>query len=217
MVEPIFPNHGALRKMNILHPIRVNRLVSLMLASLLIPSVRADAAPQAPKPAMPELLRTMEGNWTVTQRMWPGAGQQAVDLLPAIAQRRIIQNSFLNEVMESVGGSTQDAFNRTSYIDFNTTSHQFEYFSLDSRLPQMMNERSEGGDSSLPADGWIKLGGRHFIAPTWGKSQNVPFHYRLAIGGVNNDRQVVRLYLTPESGADRKEFLAFEYIYTRAI
>lgn len=29
------------------------------------------------------------------------------------------------------------------------------------------------------------------------------------------DRQVVQLYLTPQSGKSLKEFLAFEYVYTR--
>jgi hypothetical protein len=187
-----------------------------MSALLLVPCVRAADPPNAPKPPMPALLQTMQGNWTVTQKMWPGSGQQALDLPPAIAHRRIIQKSFLEEVMEPVHAGAQDAFNRTSYVEFNSTSHKFEYFSLDSRLPQMMNERSGVVDSSLPADGWIKLDGSHFVAPTWGKSQNVPFHYRLAIGAVRDDRQVVRMYLTPESGIDRKEFLAFEYVYTRA-
>jgi hypothetical protein len=29
------------------------------------------------------------------------------------------------------------------------------------------------------------------------------------------EQQAVRLYLTPQSGANIKEFLAFEYVYTR--
>jgi hypothetical protein len=32
---------------------------------------------------------------------------------------------------------------------------------------------------------------------------------------VDGDRQVVRLFLTPESGKDREEFMAFEYQYVR--
>jgi hypothetical protein len=43
----------------------------------------------------------------------------------------------------------------------------------------------------------------------------VPFRYRIVIGPVKEARQAVRLYLTPRSGANIKEFLAFEYVYTR--
>jgi hypothetical protein len=39
--------------------------------------------------------------------------------------------------------------------------------------------------------------------------------YRLAVGELEKDRQVVQLYLTPLSGKSLKEFLAFEYVYTR--
>ena len=46
------------------------------------------------------------------------------------------------------------------------------------------------------------------MAPTWGKEQNVPFQYRLVVGDVKGDRQTVKLFLTPESGKDRNEFLA---------
>jgi hypothetical protein len=104
---------------------------------------------------------------------------------------------------------------RTSYFEFNFTARQFEYFSLDSRLPQMMNERSAVIAPSTTSGGGVTLKGERFVAPTWGMATNVPFRYRLTVGDVKGDRQTVQLFLTPESGKDRKEFLAFEYLYTR--
>jgi hypothetical protein len=157
----------------------------------------------------------MEGDWTVTEKMWPGSGQAAVDLPAATVHRRLIKASYLEEVMESVQADAPDSFNRTSYFEFNFTTRQFEYFSLDSRLPQMMNERSAVIDPSTASGGGVTLRGGRFVAPTWGKAANVPFRYRLAVGDVKGDRQTVQLFLTPESGKDRKEFLAFEYLYTR--
>ena len=187
------------------------------MALLLAPCAQAADPATAANPPIPSLLQEMEGSWTVAEKMWPGGGQiEAVDLPAAVAHRRLIRQSYLEEVMESVPADAKDAFNRTSYFAFNATSHKFEYFSIDSRLPQMMNERSAVMGSSLPSDGWVKLEGNHFVAPSWGKAQNVPFRYRLAVGAVRSDRQVVQLFLTPESGKDRKEFLAFEYIYVRA-
>jgi hypothetical protein len=62
----------------------------------------------------------------------------------------------------------------------------------------------------------LRLDGSRFVAPTWGKEYNVPFKYRLEVGAVHNDSQVIQLFLTPTSGKNRKEFLAFEYVYTRS-
>jgi hypothetical protein len=167
------------------------------------------------KPPVPALLQKMEGNWNVTEKMWPGNGHAAVDLPAATAHRRLIKASYLEEVMEPVQADAPDSFNRTSYFEFNFTTRQFEYFSLDSRLPQMMNERSAVINPSTASGGDVRLKGGRFVAPTWGKTANVPFRYRLAVGDVKGDRQTVQLFLTPESGEDRTEFLAFEYIYTR--
>ena len=80
----------------------------------------------------------------------------------------------------------------------------------------MMNERSDKGeDQSKPGNGGIKLYGGGFVAPQWGESKNVAFTYRLTVGEIENNSQVVQLYLTPQSGESPKEFLAFEYVYTR--
>jgi hypothetical protein len=85
------------------------------------------------------------------------------------------------------------------------------------RGPQMMNERSyeTGVQSKAQDQGVLVLYGDSFVAPRWGEMTNAAFRYRLTIGEVQNDRHVVRLYLTPQSGESAKEFLAFEYIYTR--
>jgi len=177
---------------------------------------QAASAPNDANPPVPLLLQKMEGNWTVTEKMWPGSSQEAVDLPAATAHRRLIQKSFLEEVMDPSQANAPDSFNRTSYFNFNSSSHKFEYFSLDSRLPQMMNERSAEVDPSLASADGVKLEGSRFVAPMWGKGRNVPFQYRLLVGDVKGDRQTVQLFLTPESGKDRKEFLAFEYLYVRA-
>lgn len=106
-----------------------------------------------------------------------------------------------------------EPFTRTAYFNYNAVNQQYEYFSLDSRAPQMMNEQSKAGEGQ-GNDGIALYGGR-FVAPRWGEATNVAFLYRLTVGLVEKDRQVVQLYLTPQSGASAKEFLAFEYVYTR--
>lgn len=150
------------------------------------------------------------------QRMWPGSDAKAVDLPPTVANRRLIDGAYLEEVMVPAQKSWSASFTRTAYFDYNPVNRQYEYFSLDSRAPQMMNERSrdatgQGGVGT----GDIKLYGGRFVAPQWGDAKNVAFTYRLTIGAVKNNQQVVRLYLTPQSKKNAKEFLAFEYVYTR--
>jgi hypothetical protein len=53
------------------------------------------------------------------------------------------------------------------------------------------------------------------IRQQWGDAMNSAFRYRVMVSPAQQDRQVVRLYLTPVSGEVAKEFLAFEYVYSR--
>src|SRR5262245_18049601 len=170
-------------------------------------------AQSAPGTNSPTLIQQMAGTWNVGQRMWPGPGAAAVELPPALARRRVMQGGFLEEVMEPAEKSPTESFLRIAYFNFNAVNQQYEYFSLDSRAPQMMNEKSNRVEESKPGE--IKLSGGSFVAPRWGEATNMAFAYRLTVGAVTNNRQVVQLYLTPQAGESRKEFLAFEYVYTR--
>ncbi len=177
------------------------------------PAKKASPAP----PAQPALMQQMVGTWSVQQRMWPGAGEPPVPLPAGVAHRRLIGGAFLEEVTEAAKPAAGEAFTRTSYFDYNAVSHQYEYFSLDTRAPQMMNERSERMEATAPAAGGaLRLNGGSFVAPEWGKAKNVAFTYRLTVGAVDGGRQVVQLYLTPQGAAGAREFLAFEYVYVRS-
>jgi hypothetical protein len=160
------------------------------------------------------ILLQMVGTWDVQQRMWPGVGGEAVTLPPAVARRRMVGGAFLEEVMELPPGSKQDPFTRIAFFNYNAVNQQHEYFSLDTRAPQMMSEKSFESGGIRSEDGIILFGGS-FVAPKWGEVTNAAFRYRLRIGRLEKDRQVVQLYLTPLSGKSAKEFLAFEYVYTR--
>jgi hypothetical protein len=179
------------------------------------PHAQTVAARQAGKD-VPAGMQQMVGTWDVQQRMWPGLGAEPKPLPPAIARRQLI-GTFLQEVMEPAKKSAKDSFTRTAYFNYNAVSQQYEYFSLDTRAPQMMNERSDKTqDPAGASQGEVKLMGSTFVAPQWGPDTNVTFQYRLTVGRVQDDRQIVQLFLTPKTAAnDAKEFLAFEYVYTR--
>lgn len=154
-------------------------------------------------------LDAMAGDWTVVQRMRPAPGATPIDLPPAKASRRIVDGAFLQETMTQAGG---DAFTRLSWIVFNATNGQFEYVSLDSRLPQLMAYDHPGANRRDAAG--LHFQGGMFVAPKWGTRSNVPFVYRIDVGPVEDGRQHVRLFLR-EPGSGQPEFPAFEYDYTK--
>ncbi|HEX5458488.1 MAG TPA: DUF1579 family protein [Steroidobacteraceae bacterium] len=182
----------------------------LSLLPLVAPAFTAYAT-QPVGGAVPTLLRQMSGTWSVKEWMWPAPGAKAIDLPAAVAQRNLVDGKFLQESMTAVPGSGA-AFNRIAYFDYNPVSGQYEYFSLDTRAPQMMNERSVRPGKP---GGAIELYGSVFVASQWGSATNVPFRYRLNVGPIQGNTQTVELYLTPMGTVAGREFLAFRYLYTR--
>jgi hypothetical protein len=159
----------------------------------------------------------MVGTWDVKQRMWTAAGAPPIDLPPAIARRRVIEGVFLEEIMTLAPGIKAEPFTRVSYVTYNAVHQQLEYFSIDSRAPQMMRETSHDADiaAKLRDQREILLYGENFVASQWGESKNAAFRYRLVLGGIEGQQQTVRLYLTPLAQGASTEFLAFEYVYLR--
>jgi hypothetical protein len=178
--------------------------ISLLLV-LLAPQVHAAESVTA-------LMRQMAGTWQVKSRMWPAAGAKPIELPAATARRELVSDAFLTEMMEPAVKAADNAFSRVAHFSFNPVNQQYEYFSLDSRLPQMMSYAIPGANKIR--GGNVELAGTSFVAPAWGPEKNVPFMYRLSIGPVENNQQIVRIYLTEQRGQGG-EFVAFEYVYSR--
>jgi len=168
------------------------------------------------QPAAADLLTSMAGAWDVQQRMWPSPQAAPVELPPAVAQRQLVQGLYVQEVMQSIdnGASQASPFTRNATLNFNPVTRQYEYASLDSRAPQLMVERGPMPQVANGAQA-LQLQGGTFLAPEWGTLKNVRFSYRLTLGAVVQGKQWVKLYLTPLSNLPKKEFLAFEYVYSK--
>jgi Protein of unknown function (DUF1579) len=164
----------------------------------------------------PALLQNMTGTWNVEQKMWPGSGAAAVQLPPGVAQRHLIDGKYLEESMQSstLAQGQPGFFVRNAILNYNAVNKQYEYFSIDTRAPQAMSEKSLPTEVSIESKE-LKLSGGTFVAPEWGPAKNVRFKYRLTVSAVQDGRQTVELYLTPQSVLPKKEFLAFEYKYVR--
>ena len=166
--------------------------------------------------AQDQLLNRMTGTWDVQQRMWPGPKNDPIDLPAAIAQRRLIRDMYLEEVMQPVDARPEQpgSFTRHALLNYNAVTSRYEYSSLDTRAPQLMVEQSL--PNARPANASeLKLQGGSFLVPAWGNAKNVRFKYRLTLGEIKESQQVVRLFLTPQTVLPKTEFLAFEYVYTR--
>ena len=164
----------------------------------------------------PALLQNMAGTWNVEQQMWPGPGAAAVQLPPGVAQRHLIDGKYLAESMQpsTLAQGQPGFFVRNAIFNYNAVNRQYEYFSIDTRAPQAMFEKSLPTEVSNESK-QLELSGETFVAPEWGPAKNVRFKYRLTVGAVEDGRQTVELYLTPQSVLPKKEFLAFEYKYVR--
>jgi len=187
-------------------------------ASLVLAVAASVVATAVPAQDASPLLERMEGTWDVQQRMWPGPGAVAVELPQAVAHRQLLDGKYLEESMElapAADAPPAAAFHRHALLTYNPVGKRYEYTSLDSRAPQIMTEIG----ATLPspeAGGPVRLQGGRFLAPDWGGSKNVSFRYRLTIGPVQTDgTQTVQLHLTPETVLPKKEFLAFEYVYSK--
>jgi len=158
----------------------------------------------------------MVGTWDVRQRMWTGPDAEPMMLPPAVAHRRLVGDTFLEETMKPAPGSDQEPFTRLAYLSYNNVNKRYEWISMDTRAPQMMFEISYGGGG--PGRGQerrvVSLYLDSFVLPRWGKTANAAFKQRRVIEA-DRDRQVVSQYWTPLSGEKAEEFLAVEYIYTR--
>lgn len=172
----------------------------------------AEQATLGKQGSVTSLMQQMVGTWQVQSKMWPAPEAKAIDLPPAIAHRELVAGAFLREVMQPAPGSGQATFERIAHFSYNTQNRQYEYFSQDTRLPQMMSYIIPGANQER--DGKVELAGASFVAPEWGAAKNVPFMYRLTVGPVQADEQVLQLFLTEQNGRGQ-EFLAFEYVYRR--
>lgn len=185
----------------------------LVTAAWLPRSAPAADAQLGARPGAPARIQRMVGTWDVQQRMWPAADAAPIALPPAVAKRQLVGGAFLREAMTQASAQGDGAFTREAWFDYNAVEQRYEYASIDTRAPQLMQEKSVGPDVAETGD--LHLYGGRFVAPQWGDYRDAAFRYRLDIGRVEHGRQRVRLYLTPLAGNSPGEFLAFEYIYTR--
>src|SRR4030095_7660536 len=83
----------------------------------------------------PELLSNMTGTWDVQQRMWPGPKADAVNLPPAVAERRPAGDTYLEEPMRAADdrADRSGGFIRHALLNYNPVTSRYEYASLDTR------------------------------------------------------------------------------------
>jgi hypothetical protein len=84
------------------------RLGTVALALTVASWTYAANPPSDTKPPVPALLQKMEGNWTVTEKMWPGNGHAAVDLPAGGHEERSTNGSVVSHA--GIGKGSQGVF-----------------------------------------------------------------------------------------------------------
>lgn len=196
-------------------------VTGFVVALALGPAAQAQSAPPAKPGAAADpqdaLFRQMVGTWDVEQRIWTGPKAEPIKPPPAVARRRLMGDTFIEEVMEAAPGSGQEPFTRIAYFNYNRVTRRYEAISMDTRAPQMMYEKSyedsagKAGQERRTVKLYLE---DNFVLPRWGTLSNAGFKGRKVIE-LEKDRQIVRLYWTPLVGENAEEFLAGEYVYTR--
>jgi hypothetical protein len=131
---------------------RVRRICSAV-GILSVAACLAGAMAFAQAQPTPTLIQQMVGTWSITERMWPAPDAAPMALPPATAERRLLGDALLHEVMKSLPG-TKPPFTRISLLNYNAVTRQYEYTSWDTRAPQMMAEKGDvTGSSNATAKG----------------------------------------------------------------
>ena len=200
-----------INKMGNLGSFRMTLQTSLVVIAVVLFSFTAFAQFQDSETS--PLLEEMAGTWDVEQQTWAGPNVEATELPAAVATRRLVSGTYLQEEMTLAPDASGDPFDRSSYLNYNGVSGYYEYFSVDSRAPQQMHYKASKGP--IGVDGTIKLDGGIFTAAEWGELKNVMFRYRAEISPTEEGRQTFKLFLTPTRVNGLQEFLAFQYNYTK--
>ena len=91
--------HRAVRRVLVLGVALVFIMGLAFLTFVCVAAAVLSAVPARGEPDDRNLLSQMVGTWDVQQRMWPGAGRDAIPLPPAVARRRMVGGAFLEEVI----------------------------------------------------------------------------------------------------------------------
>jgi hypothetical protein len=110
--------------------------------------------PSSPKHA---LIRTMAGAWEVRASLWLGPDAKPI-VQSAVARRRLIGDTLLEEVMTPSPGSDGPAFTRLAFLNYNAVRSSYEYVSWDTRAPQMMYQVSRAIGTPESARGQASSG-----------------------------------------------------------
>jgi hypothetical protein len=154
----------------------------------------------------------MVGTFAVENTLWPAPDAGPIVSSPAVARRRMVDDLYLEEVMQPAPGADGPAFTRIHYLDFNYLNRRWEYVSLDTRIPaQLMYELSV--DDTTREGNTIVLHLPSFTLPGWGPEvTGQTARQRRELVVESPDRQTMRQYWTLPAAP---EYLAVYYAYTR--
>ena len=163
--------------------------------------------------AQPDMgyLNNKSGKWSVVTNIYPEAGAQPLVIPGLVAERSMIGQYCLHEIMQPGPGSKIPSFLRYSDLAYNLNERRWDYISIDSRVTvgiMYFTYLSSNKDSIVS---FIPSFSHPGIGPDL-KNRGLAVHARSVIVNIDQDHDLAKIYFRL---TDQSEWLFMQYEYTR--
>jgi Protein of unknown function (DUF1579) len=157
-------------------------------------------------------LAVKTGQWSVTMTFRPSA-EAPPQIIDSMAAERIMVGDYcLHEVMHPVVGAKMPPFQRLSDLAYNLNEQRWDYMSVDSRVTAGIMYFTYQGSTKDTITSFITS----FPNPGMGagqKGRGQALYARNVVININDDHDMVRQYWR---SIDKTEWLAVQYDYIRS-
>jgi hypothetical protein len=156
-------------------------------------------------------LKSKTGSWSVTMTLRPAADAAPIVIKKLTAERTMVGDYCLHEVMHPAPGINTNDFQRLCDLVYNVNEQRWDYMSIDTRITSgIMNFIYSGSDDSTITSFITSFPHPGFGPGLQGRGQAV--YARNVVVKVDSSHDIVRQYwrLT-----DHAEWLAIQYEYSR--
>jgi hypothetical protein len=156
-------------------------------------------------------LKSKTGSWSVTMTLWPAANAAPIVIKNLTAERTMVGDYCLHEVMHPAPGANMNDFQRLCDLAYNVNEQRWDYMSIDTRITAGIMYFIYSGSDDSTISSFITS----FPHPGFGpdlQGRGKALYARNVVVKMDGSHDIVRQYwrLT-----DQAEWLAIQYEYSR--
>jgi hypothetical protein len=157
-------------------------------------------------------LKTKTGEWSVVMTFRPSADVPPQIINGLVAERIMIGDYCLQEIMHPLVGAKMPDFKRLCDFAYNLNEQRWDYMSIDTRITAGIMYFTYQGSNKNMITSFITSFPNPGMGPAQ-KGRGQALYARNVVINIDNDHDMVRQYwrLT-----DKTEWLAVQYDYTRS-